>query len=54
MVYDHLEPHGSDPEPIYVQAGTRLIPRWHQTCKKCGKQRYTEKTKTKQVGPDFD
>jgi hypothetical protein len=41
-VFDHYEPHGSDPEPVY-----RTVPdqkdRWKRFCTKCGKVEYTYK-----------
>lgn len=39
-VFDHYEPHGSDPEPIYKYYDA-WKPRWSRTCKKCGHKEYT-------------
>ena len=50
--FDHYEPHGSDPEPIY-RYHTAYRDRWSRTCKKCGKKEYTQKRKTVATAPDF-
>lgn len=56
QVFDHIEPHGSDPDFIYKYTGRMIdrTPRWKQTCKVCGHTRYTEKTKIIGREPDFD
>lgn len=53
MQFSHYEEHGSDPNPVYVKAGTNSQPRWKRTCTKCGKVQYTEKRKTTAITPDF-
>jgi len=40
--FDHYEPHGSDPEPIFNYY-PKDMPRWSRTCKECGHTEYTEK-----------
>jgi hypothetical protein len=53
-VFNHYEPHGSDPEPVYD-----YIPRtehgWKRECTRCGYSEYTAKTKPIVTGhePDF-
>jgi hypothetical protein len=55
MYFDHLEPHGSDPEPIYTHTGRMvdITPRWKQTCNLCGMTRYTTKTRWKQASEPY-
>jgi len=53
MEFDHYEGHGSDPYPVMRRAGTNTKPRWKQTCRHCGKTRYTEKTRPTGHVPDF-
>jgi hypothetical protein len=52
--YDHLEPHGSDPIPIYTYHNKERS-RWSRTCEKCGVKEYTTKTKVVRVEtePEF-
>ena len=50
--FDHYEPHGSDPEPIYNYHEVK-VDRWSRTCKKCGKKEYTKKQKSVATAPDF-
>ena len=51
-VYDHLEPHGSDPEPIYrYYDATR--DRWSRTCKLCGKTEFTYIQAPTKLEPKF-
>ena len=51
--FDHYEPHGSDPEPVY-RYHTESKARWSRTCKKCGKKEYTYHQKPVGFVPDFD
>lgn len=54
FTYSHLEWGGSDPRPVCSPAGDKLVPRWRITCRKCGRDRYTQKTRIVQEVPDFD
>ena len=51
-VFDHYEPHGSDPEPIYNYI-TKYKNRWSRYCKKCAKTEYTYEQKAVKYVPDF-
>jgi len=51
-VFDHFEPHGSDPEPIYNYHEVK-VDRWSRRCRKCGKKEFTRKQKTVETAPDF-
>jgi hypothetical protein len=54
-VYDHLEPHGSDPEPIYrTYISTEYG--WERTCMLCGYSEYTTNTRPviERHEPDFE
>jgi hypothetical protein len=53
-IFDHYEPHGSDPEPIYRYIKGKEYG-WTKTCDICGYQEYTAKTKpiVKGYEPDF-
>ena len=48
-----LLPRGSDPEPIVKRGPDEIIPRWKRTCKSCGHEEFTYKTKAVQTAPDF-
>ena len=53
-VFDHYEPHGSDPEPIFNHY-TITETGWERTCRHCGYTEYTNKLKpvVKEYEPDF-
>jgi hypothetical protein len=51
-VYDHLEPHGSDPEPIFRYYPAKRD-RWSRTCKLCGRKEYTKEQKPTEYQPSF-
>jgi hypothetical protein len=54
-VYDHLEPHGSDPEPIF-RTYMRTEYGWERECTLCGYTEYTTKTRPviERHEPDFE
>lgn len=50
--FDHYEPHGSDPEPIYRYFDA-WKPRWSRTCKKCSHKEYTYEMRPTKTEPYF-
>ena len=53
-IYDHLEPCGSDPYPVFRWVD-KTIPRWSRKCKECGKveHTYTEEIVSVKKEPKF-
>lgn len=51
-VFDHYEPHGSDPEPIF-NWHKKTEYEWEKKCNLCNYVVYTAKTKPIEYGPDF-
>ena len=51
-IFDHYEPHGSDPEPIYTYI-TKQKDRWSRYCKKCEKTEYTFDQRPVKFVPNF-